>query len=370
MTRFKFRHSILPIVGVCLSLNIHPVHAETQTIEETLGNSTIGSMPAYPNSMKVNVPPEAQGSMGGVTSINCPIGIAPASCVPMSVWNTTFAVGELTAAQIAAKNGTRVDSNSSLATATPWLSRLKISDIAATPGMAQMPVTAADGSRTTVGNLAAKNPNATLGSVADLRKTSIAQFPQIQNIQLKQFPGISNLTANTIPGLSEVLISQMPGFSYPVGVAAIRLDLVRTNERNIQHMVISDNGAHKCKTKCDYGEFRSVLGMPYLNGARIISGDSQSVPGGYGALALMNGGREPAGVVVDIGSGGVKFILTNVNAKKGTALIHMNTRVCAWLAGCSPYFIPIPLYLTISERNRGIAIPVVGASIFRQVRMP
>ena len=68
MTRFKFRHSILPIVGVCLSLNIHPVQAETQTIEETLCNSTIGSMPAYSNSMKVNVPPEAQGSMGGVTS--------------------------------------------------------------------------------------------------------------------------------------------------------------------------------------------------------------------------------------------------------------------------------------------------------------
>jgi hypothetical protein len=369
MTRFKFHYSILPIVGVCLSLNIHPVYAETPTIKETLGNSTIGSMPTYPDSVKVNVPPEAQSSMGGVTSINCPAGVAPASCIPMSVWNTTFAAGELTPDRIAAKNGTTVDYNSSLATATPWLSRLKVSDIAATPGMAQMPVTA-DGSRTTVGNLAAKNPNATLGSVADLRKTSIAQFPQIKNTQLKQFPGISNLTANTIPGLSEVLISKMPGFSYPVGVAAIRLDLVRTNERNIQHMAISDNGAHKCKTKCDYGEFRSVSGMPYLNGARIISGDSQSVPGGSGALAMMNGGREPAGVVVDIGSGGMKFILSNVNAKKGTALIHMNTRVCAWLSGCSPYFIPIPLYLTISERDRGIAIPVVNASIYRQVKVP
>jgi hypothetical protein len=368
MARFKIRHSILLIVGVCLGLNIHPVHA--QTIQETLGNSTIGSMPAYPNSVRVNVPSQAQSSMGGVTSINCPAGVAPAACVPMSVWNTTFAAGKLTPAQIAAKNGTTIDSNSSLATATPWLSRLKVGDIAATPGMAQMPVTAADGSRTTVGNLAAKNPNATLGSVADLRKTSIAQFPQIQNTQLNQFPGISNLTANTIPGLSEVLISRMPGFSYPVGVAAIRLDLVRTNERNIQHMVISDNGSHMCKTKCDYGEFRAAFGLPYLNGARMISGDSQSVPGGSGLLALMNGGREPAGIVVDIGSGGVKFILTNVNAKKGTALIHMNTRVCSWLAGCSPYFIPIPLYLTISERNRGIAIPVVGSSIYRQVKVP
>jgi hypothetical protein len=368
MTKFKFRYSILPLVGVCLGFNIHPVHA--QTIQATLGNSTIGSMPAYTDPMRVNVPSSAQGSMGGVTAINCPAGVAPAACIPMSVWNTTFAAGKLTPAQIAAKNGTKIDSNSSLATATPWLSRLKVGDIAATPGMAQMPVTAADGSRTTVGNLAAKNPNATLGSVADLRKTSIAQFPQIQNTQLNQFPGISNLTANTIPGLSEVLISRMPGFSYPVGVAAIRLDLVRTNERNIQHMVISDNGAHKCATKCDYGEFRAAFGLPYLNGARMISGDSQSVPGGYGALALMNGGREPAGIVVNIGSGGVKFILTNVNAKQGTALIHMNTRVCAWLAGCSPYFIPIPLYLTISERNRGIAIPVVGSSIYRQVKVP
>ncbi|WP_373543522.1 hypothetical protein [Chamaesiphon sp.] len=370
MTRFKFRYLILSVIGVCLNSNIHPAQAQTRTIESTLGNSSIGSMPAYANSLRVNVPPEAQSSMGGVTSINCPAGVAPASCVPMSIWNTTFAAGELTPAQIATKNGTTVNPNSSLAKATPWLSRLKVGDIAATLGMAQMPVTTANGTRTTVGNLAATNPNATLGSVADLRKTSIAQFPQIQNIQLKQFPGISSLTANTIPGLSEVLISKMPGYSYPVGVAAIRLDLVRTRERNIRHMVISDNGVHKCNSNCDYGEFRAVLGLPYLNGARIISGDSQSVPGGYGALALMNGGREPAGVVADIGSGGVKFILTDVNAKKGTALIHMNTRVCAWLAGCSPYFIPIPLYLTISERDRGIAIPVVGASIFRQVRMP
>ena len=365
MKRFLVGYLTLGILGA--SSLARP--AQAQSSSDPLGNSTIGSMPAYQESIKVSVPPQAAVEMGGVTSINCPKGVAPSACIPMSVWNTTFKTGDLTPAQIARKIGTQVNPNSSLATAAPWLSRLKVGDIASTPGMAQMPVTGADGLRTTVGALAAKSPNAILGKLVDLRKTSIAQFPQIQNVQLKEFSGITKLTANTIPGLSEVLISKMPGFSYPVGVAAIRLDLVRTKERNIRHMVISDNGNYKCNTNCDYGEFRSVLGMPYLNGARMISGDSQSVPGGFGILAGMNGGREPAGIVADIGSGGVKFILTNVNARKGTALIHMNTRVCAWLAGCSPYFIPIPLYLTISERNRGFAIPVLGASIYRQLKV-
>lgn len=157
----------------------------------------------------------------------------------------------------------------------------------------------------------------------------------------------------------------------PAGVALMKLDLIRTKESNIQHMVMSGSNQQpnaKCDRNCDYGEFHPWLGMPYLRGAKIISGDSLSVRGGEGLLAMVNGGMEPTGVEANIGSGGIKFVLRNLNPRNGSATVAINLRFCGWLVGCTPYFIGIPLF-PISERNNWFPIVATNASVYRQVKL-
>jgi len=327
-------------------------------------------MAKFTQGMTTQIPPQAQSIFGGLDRINCAKGASPASCIPMAIWNTTFNTGRLTTAEIAQKTGHPVDPNSSLATATPWLSRLKISDaLAANPVMASMPVTA-NGVRTTLGSLASSQGGKILGKVVDLRQTQVAQFPQIQNIKLSQFNGLSKLPANVIPHLSQLPITEMPGFSLSGGIALMKLDVIRTKERKIHHMVMSGSNRQpnaKCDSSCDYAEFHPWVGMPYLRGAKIISGDSLSVQGGEGLLAMVNGGMEPTGVEANIGAGGVKFVIRNLNAKTGSATVNINFRGCGWLVGCTPYFIGIPLF-TISERNNWFPLPT-SASVYRQLRV-
>jgi hypothetical protein len=348
------------------------VRAETPaSLNSVLAKTSIGSMAKLTQGITTKIPPQAQSIFGGLTNINCAKGASPASCIPMAIWNTTFNTGQLTTAEIAQKTGNSVNPNSSLATATPWLSQLKISDaLAASPVMKSMPVTA-NGIKTTLGNLASSQGDKILGKVVDLRQIQLAQFPQIQNIKLSQFSGLSKLPANVIPYLSQLPITEMPGFALSGGIAMMKLDAIRTKERNIRHMVMSGSNQQpnaKCDKNCDYAEFRPWVGMPYLKGAKVISGDSLSVRGGEGLLGLVNGGMEPTGVEANLGAGGVKFVIRNLNAKTGSATVNINFRGCGWLVGCTPYFIGIPLF-TISERNNWFPLPTTNASVYRVIKL-
>jgi hypothetical protein len=361
-------------VGLVLIASLFPSPARSTTpvsLETALGQNSIGSMAKFTQGLNTSIPFQAQNALGGVTNINCPKGASPASCVPMAVWNTTFKTGDLTPSQIAQKTGKSIDPNSSLATATPWLSQLKISDVlAANPSMARMPVTMANGFKTTLGTLQNQG-NKALGNVVDLRQTKIAQFPQIQNVKLGQYNGLSKLPANTVPGLSQIKLPDMPGFAISGGMALMKLDAIRTKEKNVQHMVMSGSNRQpnaQCDRNCDYAEFNPWVGLPYLKGAKIISGDSLSVRGGEGILAAVNGGMEPTGVEANIGSGGVKFVIRNLNAKQGSATVNINIRACGWLVGCTPYFIGIPLF-NISEKNNWFPLPTTSAGVYRQVKI-
>ncbi len=373
------------LVAVGLFIPLFPISVRAQTpvsLEAVLAKNTIGNMARFTQAMNTQIPPQAQSVLGGTTSINCPKGAAPASCIPMAIWHTTFRTGDLTPASIAAKTGQPIDSNQSLAEATPWLSKMKISDVlAVNPVMRRMPVVA-NGQRTTLGALATSvinrsgtytpaAANRLMGDLVDLRQTKVAQIPQIQNIPFKNFPGLLKLPANTIPGLSQIKLTEMPGFQLNGGIALMKLDLIRTKEKNIRHMVMSGSSREpnaKCVKNCDYAEFHPWVGMPYLRGARIISGDSLSVRGGEGILGWVNGGMEPTGVEANLGSGGIKFVIRNLNAKQGSATVNVNFRACGWLVGCTPYFLGIPLF-NISEKNNWFPLTTTSASVYRQLRV-
>jgi hypothetical protein len=110
--------------------------------------------------------------------------------------------------------------------------------------------------------------------VVDLRQIKIAQIPQIQNIPFSKFAGLAQLPANVIPGLSQIKLPDMPGFQLNGGIALMKLDVIRTKEKNIRHMVMSGSNQQpnaKCDKNCDYAEFHPWVGMPYLRGAKIAN---------------------------------------------------------------------------------------------------
>jgi hypothetical protein len=374
----------LLLIGGALALTLFSdsvVRAEAPvSLESALANNSIGNMAKFTQATNTQIPTQAQSVLGGTKSINCPKGATPASCIPMAIWNTTFRTGDLTPASVAAKTGKPIDPNQSLAVATPWLSQMKISDVlAADPSLRSMPVVA-NGRRTTLGALATPvvsrsgnylpaSANQLLGNVVDLRQTKIAQVPQIQNVPFKNFPGLAQLPANVIPNLSQIKLPDMPGFQLNGGIALMKIDVIRTKEKNVRHMVMSGSNQQpnaKCDRNCDYAEFHPWVGLPYLRGAKIISGDSLSVRGGDGLLSWVNGGMEPTGVEANLGSGGVKFVIRNLNAKQGSATVNINFRACGWLVGCTPYFLGIPLF-NISERNNWFPLPTTSASVYRVI---
>jgi hypothetical protein len=161
----------------------------------------------------------------------------------------------------------------------------------------------------------------------------------------------------------------MPSITIPAGAAVMKMDVVRTKERNVRHMVMSGSEQQpnaSCQSNCDYIETHPVIGMPYLKGARIISGDSLQVRGGKGLLAWVNGGKEPTGIHF----AGMKFVVRNVNAKQGTATVNLNFRSCFYAFGehCTPFFIGFPLW-QLSERRNSFPLITTDASVVRLIRL-
>jgi hypothetical protein len=79
-----------------------------------------------------------------------------------------------------------------------------------------------------------------------------------------------------------------------------------------------------------------VVGNALINGFQWISGDAQSVPGGTGCLAGVNGGKEPTGRH-PYGSQ-FKVVLRNFNEATDTVDVFAYHRVCS-PCGCTPYYI-------------------------------
>jgi hypothetical protein len=92
-----------------------------------------------------------------------------------------------------------------------------------------------------------------------------------------------------------------------------------------------------------------VVGNALINGFQWISGDAQTVSGGTGCLAGVNGGREPTGRH-PYGSQ-FKVVLRNFNESTDTVDVYSYHRVCS-PCGCTPYYIQGPKLATwrVGER--------------------
>ena len=346
--------------------------AQTSPIANTFQQLTINSMAPANEPIQATIPPQAQAMFGGLTQVSCPVGASAASCMPMGFLNTAFGVGQLTPQSAATAAGkSALTGNETLAVATPWLARISVKDaLAGNPSLATILPASAYRSATLFSGRTL-NPsiqNMPFGNVVNLRSTLLNRVPSLAATPLNNFAGIQRLTASMIPNIGNIPLANMPTVRIPAGMAIVKMDLVRNKERNIQHMVMSGSEQQPnapCQSNCDYIETRPVIGMPYLKGAKIISGDSLKVRGGKGLLAGVNGGKEPTGIHF----AGMKLVVRNVNAKKGTAMVNLNFRACFYAFGehCTPYFIGFPLW-QLSERRNSFPLITNDASVSRLIK--
>lgn len=347
--------------------------AEVSPIAATFQQLTINSMAPAQEPIQATIPPAAQAMFGGLTRVSCKVGQSPANCMPMGFLNTAFGVGQLTPQSAAAAAGkTALTGLETLATATPWLGKITVKDaLAGNPTLAGIlpPSAFTSGG---IGGGKILNPslqNVPFGSVVNLNSTLLNRVPSLATTALNNFAGIQKLTASQIPNIGNISLAKMPNIRIPAGAAVMKMDVVRSKERNINHMVMTGSEQEPnapCQTNCDYIETHPLVGMPYLKGAKIISGDSLQVRGGKGLLAWVNGGKEPTGIHF----AGMKFVVRNVNAKRGTATVNLNFRSCFYLFGehCTPYFLGFPLW-QLSERRNSFPLITTDASVSRLIRL-
>lgn len=177
-------------------------------------------------------------------------------------------------------------------------------------------------------------------------------IPGLIDAALARFPAWQKLVINQIPGLSQVPFALFP--SIPSGAGFVdRFDMPygKKEARRINTITGSDVEGFNVpcnKNSCSYIELSGSpwLGAQALHGKQWIKGgtasDAQMVRGGSGALALVNGGKEPTGRHPY--GRGFKVVLKRTNESKGEGEFALYFRYCN-LYGCTPYFIgPIPWF--------------------------
>ncbi len=188
-----------------------------------------------------------------------------------------------------------------------------------------------------------------------------------------------------VPGLGMVPFSMFPlGFNLGAGAVAIA-DIVWSDAEygdpslNDAYFVSGEASGGSTVPKrcapgksCAYLELSDLLGSngPFY-GKRWVSGNSQQVSGGEGLLKVVNGGKEPTGVMV---YGNLfKVVLTGTDESTGTAKFGLYLRACpppifpySKKLGCSPYFIGAIPWIPASEKQ----LVVIGGVNAPSINVP
>ena len=370
----KFTFYSITALGAVLLFTSRSVAQPVNPLQSVLSRVNINSIAGVTDRIDTAIPAPAQGMFGGLTRIVCERGQSPATCLPAGFLDTAMGVGQFTPASAATAVGKTLTGQETLAQATPWLGNIKVSDaIAANPELRRLlPASAfSGGGLFSSGNrLKSSVANLQFGSVVNLNAVQLNRVSSLANTPLNRFNGFQKLTISQIPNVGNIALANMPKINIPAGMAVLKMDTVRTRERNVRHMVMSGSEQQpnaECSQNCDYIETMPMVGLPYLRGGRIISGDSLQVRGGQGLLAWVNGGKEPTGVHF---VGDMKFVLRNINAKKGTATVNLNVRACFNFFGrhCTPYFVGLPLW-QLNEKHPTLPLFTDDASVARVIRL-
>ena len=202
----------------------------------------------------------------------------------------------------------------------------------------------------------------------DLTQYSIDSIPGLSQTYLAKFADWQQSLISQVPGLGQVSFGQFPTPLNIGGVTLAKMDLPwgkaehgtpQVDESYFISGSITQQGQTKpvacsAQESCPYLELSDpLLGAAGPEHGKRWASEDQQVQGGFGPLAILNGGKEPAGRAV-FGADFGKIVVTNINESSGTADEALYKRVCANYPiigkSCSPFFIgPIPLPFSTRE---------------------
>jgi hypothetical protein len=193
-----------------------------------------------------------------------------------------------------------------------------------------------------------------------LKATNLGQLGNIANIPYGKFPGADKLAIGKFLGLPNIPIAKsitatLPTTSLPSGIHMVRIDKVRTQEKgdgvNPKIVTGSDQRPKAQWTSTDpvsVVEIRDSLITSknnLVNGALMVDGSSQMIPGGNVPCPL-----QPTALAIP----GTPLAVSvhDLNAQKGTARMQLNMRLEFMFGLRTSYFIPIPINATLTEKSK------------------
>jgi hypothetical protein len=193
-----------------------------------------------------------------------------------------------------------------------------------------------------------------------LKATKIGQLGNIANTPFGKFPGADKLAISKFPGLPKVPIAKtitanIPSANLPSGIHMVRIDKVRTQEKgdgvNPKIVTGSDQRPKAQWASADpvnVVEIRDSLitnKTNLVNGALMVDGSSQMIPGGNVPSPL-----QPTALAIP--GTNLAISVHDLDAKKGSARMQLNMRLEFMFGLRTAYFIPIPLNSTLTEKGK------------------
>ena len=374
--------------------NITKIIGNQQVLIPDWSHTTWSELPPIKSSGQVEVPPDLIKQIGWDPSRTWNSGQTSDQFTKLGDVEDTFHLGTFSLDDISKLTGksvqklhlndlglTQWQTPSSLLKAIPELGNINLSEVQPFQDLAARMGVNASGS---IADIVQQNQIFADTPLKELNLTqySIDSIPGISQTYLAKFGGWQQSLIAQVPGLSQISFGQFPTPLNIGGLTLAKMDLPWGKAEHGDPQVdssyfvsgsINQQGQTKavaCSAgkSCPYLELSDPLlgANGPLNGKRWASGDQQ-VEGGFGPLAILNGGKEPAGRVV-FGADFGKIVVTNINESKGNADFALYKRVCAHFAfigkSCSPFFIgPIPLPFSTSEGEMLIVSALSAPSI-------
>ncbi|RCJ30497.1 hypothetical protein A6769_33485 [Nostoc punctiforme NIES-2108] len=197
--------------------------------------------------------------------------------------------------------------------------------------------------------------NIPLGNKIDLSKYKLTSIPGIENSSFDEFANWQDTLISDIPGLKDLSWNNFPTVPEPdlsfVGQVDLPLGDIEANRiRSISGSYQEGFNVPCNQNNCAHFE---ASGLGQTTGAQWISGKVQKVKGGYGILAVANGGLEPTGRH-PFGKS-FKQVVWDIDESSGSVNTAMFFRFCKNILflgrTCTPYFIgPVP-FITYHEKD-------------------
>jgi hypothetical protein len=327
-----------------------PVGAETIELADLLNGKTYGNI----------VAPEDYSLESSTGKINLVKGMPIADGIPLG---NVGAFKNLSPSSALKAAGVTIDLNAVQAADLEFLKETSIKDLVlADPTLKNIKAETIgwveQGSRT-LGDIAKNNLGDKFLPENVLKSTSIGQLGDIANVAYGKYPKAANLSIKKFMGLADIpitknLTSAVSG-ALPPGVHLIKIDKIRIREKgagvNPKIVTGSDQRPKAQWTSAapvDVVEIRdSIIGdkTNLVNGALMVDGSSQMIPGGNVPSPL-----QPAALAIP----GTDFALSvhSLNAKNGSARVQLNMRLQFPFGLRTSYFIPIPVPFTVTEKSK------------------